>query len=411
MANPISWMIDMTSTRRKYIIPLLLGVLLIGGWTVYHRLQGQSPAGGKRGGTQAVPVEVAPIERGTIELRRTFSGTLEATARFVVAPKITGRIQQLTVDFADPVEQGQVVAVLDNDEYVQAVAQAEADMAVARANRTEAQSALEIATREGQRVETLRKRGVASESQLDTARADQLAKRARLAVADAQVTRAEAALETAKIRLGYTQVTAQWTGPGIMRVVAERFVDEGDTVSANTPLLSIVSLDPITGVIFVTEKDYARLRPGQPVILTTDAYTGEQFPGKIARIAPVFRQAVRQARVDLTIDNPQSRLKPGMFIRAAVVLDRVTDATIVPAPALTTRNDETGVFVVSADGNSVAWRPVTPGIREDQRVQVDGESLTGRVVTLGQQLVDDGSAITIPANATDTGSHRKAAEK
>jgi len=411
MANPISWMIDMTSTRRKYIIPLLLGVLLIGGWTVYHRLQGQSPAGGKRGGTQAVPVEVAPIERGTIELRRTFSGTLEATARFVVAPKITGRIQQLTVDFADPVEQGQVVAVLDNDEYVQAVAQAEADMAVARANRTEAQSALEIATREGQRVETLRKRGVASESQLDAARADQLAKRARLAVADAQVTRAEAALETAKIRLGYTQVTAQWTGPGIMRVVAERFVDEGDTVSANTPLLSIVSLDPITGVIFVTEKDYARLRPGQPVILTTDAYTGEQFPGKIARIAPVFRQAVRQARVDLTIDNPQSRLKPGMFIRAAVVLDRVTDATIVPAPALTTRNDETGVFVVSADGNSVAWRPVTPGIREDQRVQVDGESLTGRVVTLGQQLVDDGSAITIPANATDTGSHRKAAEK
>ena len=102
--------------------------------------------------------------------------------------------------------------------------------------------------------------------------------------------RAEASLETANIRLGYTRITAGWSGGDDQRVVAERYVDEGETVSANTPLLRIVELDPITGVIFVTERDYARLQPGQEVLLlTTDAYPGEDFQGRIERIAPVFR--------------------------------------------------------------------------------------------------------------------------
>jgi RND family efflux transporter MFP subunit len=214
------------------------------------------------------------------------------------------------------------------------------------------------------------------------------------------VTRAEAALETARIRLGYTRITADWSGGDDQRVVAERFVDEGETVAANAPLLRIVELDPLTGVIFVAEKDYGRLQPGQEVSLATDAYPGEAFGGRIARIAPVFREATRQARVELTVDNPGHRLKPGMFIRATVVLEHVADAVIVPEAALAARNDRTGLFVVSADGRSVVWREVRVGIREGSRVQVLGEGIAGRVVTLGQQLVDDGSTIIIPDGQT-----------
>ena len=92
-----------------------------------------------------------------------------------------------------------------------------------------------------------------------------------------------------------------------------------------------------------------------------------------------------------------------MFIRATVVLDRATEATIVPEKALTTRDDRIGVFVVNEDGRSVVWREVRVGIREGNRVQVEGEGLTGRVVTLGQQLVHDGAAITIAAEQSATG--------
>ena len=345
--------------------------------------------------SRLAPVEVAPVQHGQITLRRTFSGELEALAEFVVAPKVSGRVKHMLVDIADTVSRGQVVAALDDDEFVQSMAQARADLAVAQANLAEARSALEIANREYRRTESLVKRGIASDSEFDAARQALMVKQAQLEVATAQVTKAEASLETANIRLGYTQVTAGWTGGGDQRVVAERYVDEGQTVAANTPLLLIVELHPIVGVVFVTECDYAYLKPGQVVSLTTDAFQGKTFAGSIDRIAPVFRKSTRQAKVEMAIDNPRHQLKPGMFIRATVELTRVPDATIVPEAALTLRDDRHGVFIVAADGKSVSWRPVDVGIREGDRVQVKGEGLTGRVVVLGQALVKDGSPIAI----------------
>jgi RND family efflux transporter MFP subunit len=347
---------------------------------------------------RAIPVEVVPIHFGEIEQRRTFSGSLEALAEFVVAPKVSGRVEKIFLNIADPVDRGQVVAELDNDEYVQAVNQAQADLKVRQANLVEANSALEIATRELKRIQLLRQRGVASESQLDTAKAAKSAKQAALEVARAQVVRAEASLETAKIHLRYTRITADWSGGNDRRVVAERYVDDGETVSINAPLLRIVEINPITGVIFVGEKDYPHFKSDLPVTITTDAYPGESFTSKVDRIAPVFQQTTRQARVELTVDNDRLKLKPGMFIRAGVVLDRISKAAIVPEQALTRRDDGIGVFVVNDSGDSVSWKKVRVGIRENGRVQLLGNDLNGRVVTLGQELLQDGSRITIPGS-------------
>lgn len=345
--------------------------------------------------SRAAPVEVVAIERGSITLFRVFNGTLEAQAEFVVAPKIGGRVERLAVNLADTVTRGQVVAELDNDEYIQAVALAKADLAVAAANLEEATSALKIANREFERVKTLKKRGVASDTQLDGIMAELAAKQAQQEVAKAHVTRAEALLETANIKLGYTKVKAEWHGGDDQRLVAQRYIDEGHTVSANASLLLIVELSPITGIIFVTEKDYARLHTGQTAELITDAYPGETFTGRIDRISPVFRKETRQARVELTIENPALRLKPGMFIRTTVKLDSLADATIMPEAALTKRDDKDGVFLVNEEKMIVSWHPVQVGIREDNRVQVEGEGLVGRVVSLGHQLIDEGSAIII----------------
>jgi RND family efflux transporter MFP subunit len=379
----------------------ILMVLLIGsaaglGWLIYGQFQGRGGSSKTDKTSRPVPVEVAQIQRRPIALQRTFSGELEALAEFVVAPKVSGRVERVIVNIGDTVKRGQVVAELDNDEYVQAVAQAQADLLVARANLSQAKSALEIVNREFKRTESLLKRGIASDSEFDAARQDQLAKQAQLKVAEAHVTKAESSLETANIRLGYTKVTADWSGGGEDRIVAERYVDEGQTVAANASLLLIVELHPIVGVIFVTERDYANLKPGQLVSLTTETYPGEQYTGRIDRIAPVFRKSTRQARIEMIVDNPQHRLKPGMFIRATVVLAQISEATIVPERALTIRDDKNGVFIVSKDGQSVVWREVKVGIREGDRVQVEGQGLSGRVVTLGQQLVNDGSPVTIP---------------
>jgi RND family efflux transporter MFP subunit len=273
-----------------------------------------------RGGPRAAPVEVAGIERGPIVRRRVFSGTLEATARITVAPKVGGRLISMPVDLSDEVERGQVVAELDNDEYVQEAMQAEAEVAVAEAGLVEASNAAEIAERELERVRTLHERGVASASQLDTATAAQLAGTAAVEVAKARVTRAEAALRSARIRQEYATIRASWEGGDDVRVVAERFAEEGDTIAANTPILSVIELDPIQVVVYATEREYALLEPDQRVTLGADAYPGESWSGRVSRISPVFEEGSRQARVEIVVPNERGRLKPGMFVRVDAIL-------------------------------------------------------------------------------------------
>ena len=396
----------------KVILVIVSIVVAIGfGLSVWNRYQDRVNVGRSGIINQPVPVETAPIERGTITLRRTFSGELEALASFVVAPKVGGRVERVLVNISDIVTRGQVVAELDNGEYVQAVARARADLEVAKAKQIEAESAFEIAKREFERTASLRKRDIASDSEFDAARQNQLARQAQLKVAEAQVARAESSLETAKIKLGYTKVTAGWTGSDENRIVAERFVDEGQTLAANAPLMSIVEIDPIVGIFFVTEVDYAHLSTGQPVTLNTDAYPEQRFAGRIDRIAPIFQTSTRQARVEMTIDNPRHQLKPGMFIRASVALDRLPDALIVPEKSLTRRNDRSGVFVLNEDGQSVAWREVKVGIREGNRVQVEGDDLSGYVVTLGLQQLNDGSLIIIPPAMKAASDKKESAEQ
>jgi len=373
-------------------VMLLAGLL---GWGVYQKLDSGKAEVREQRQRVAAPVEVARVEVGPIEQLRSFPGTLEARAEFLAAPKIGGRIETLKVDLADRVERGQVVAVLDDAEYVQDVARARADLAVEKASHAEALDQLKITERELKRLEPIHERGELSASQLDVTRSQQIAKQAQTEVTLARIARAEAELATARIRLGYTQVKADWQGGSRNRVVAQRFVDAGETVAANAPLLRIVELDPITAVFFVTERDYARLERGQRANLGTDAWPGVQFTGRVERISPVFNEATRQARVELLVDNPDRRLKPGMFIRATIILQRVDNAVIVPELALTRRDDRDGVFLVDADGHTARWHVVEPGIRQDGRVQVEGEGLSGQVVVLGQQLLDDGAELQI----------------
>jgi multidrug efflux pump subunit AcrA (membrane-fusion protein) len=99
--------------------------------------------------------------------------------------------------------------------------------------------------------------------------------------------------------------------------------------------------------------------------------------------------------VEITVPNGDLRLKPGMFIRAQVEVQRVEEARIVPIESIVTRSDVQGLFILAADGEHARWQPVTLGIRDEDRVQVSGEGLEGEVITLGQQLLEDGSAVAV----------------
>lgn len=346
-----------------------------------------------------VAVAVEAIETGSITDTRELTGTLEPQNAFRVAPNISARIERIHVDIGDTVERGSVLVELDDDEARQAVAEANAALLVARAELDQARSDADLAQREFERTRTLAGRDLASQSDLDTARAQASAERLRVAVAEARVREREAALGGARVRLSYTEVRAGWPEDDREYVVGERMVSRGDTVSANEAMLSLLSIDPLKAVIFAPERDYAALSRGQPASVVADALPGRVYDGEIARLAPRFDAGSRQARVEVRVPNAGRELKAGMFITVRIEVGRADDATLVPIAALTRLSGETGVYQVADDpdgeGHVARFVPVEVGIEGDDYAQILEPDLGGQVITLGQQLLEDGGRIRI----------------
>lgn len=382
-------------TRLLVLLVLILAGYL--GWSWWLPAE-QSPPGLIETDAQpaAVAVAVAPVQQASIRDIRRFNGTLSPAAQFEVAPRIGGKLERLLVDIGDRVEKGEVIARLDSDEYQQQMLEARAAVEVARATLAEAHSSLDAQQKELNRTRQLREQKIASEAELEAAEAEAVAQRARVSLAEAQVSQAEAALRAAEVRLAYTTISADWENGDQERVVGERFVDEGTTVSANTPIVSVLDINQLTGVIYVTERDYPQLDIGQSVNVVADAYSGISFEGKISRIAPLFREASRQARIEVSIPNQQRLLKPGMFVSARIELTSKSQATLVPFDALIEREGQSGVFVVDRQTQKASFVPVATGISEADRVEIlEPTNLTGEVVVLGQHLLNDGSRIVI----------------
>jgi len=374
---------------------ILAAVLVLFGWQLFVKIGATREEASAPPTARPVAVEVAAVRQADIRDVGVFTGSLLPASRFVLAPKIAGRLDSILVNIGDRVEPGQLVAVLDDEEYRQQVVQAGAELDVARASVEEVRTTLDRSRREFERTIELHRRKIASESQLDAAESDYNTLQARLRVATAQVAQKEAALRIAGVRLRYTQIEVPQENRRRISVVGERFVDEGALLAPNTPIVSILDITRLNAVIHVIERDYAKIEPGLEAIVTTDAYPGEIFTGHVARIAPVLKEQSRQARVEIEVPNEQMRLKPGMFVRTRIQFAVHENATVVPVSAIVTRNGTQGVFIADRQTASARFVPVTLGIITQDRAQVLEPALTGEVITLGIHLMVDGTAITI----------------
>lgn len=383
--------------KKKIVYVVLIVVLGLLGWQIYTRMGGAGKTQTMQRGRGPVAVEVKEVQKRTLKDVGLFTGTLYPKSHFIVAPKVAGRLERLLVKIGDPVKKGQLIATLENNEYVQQVDQARAELDVARANFEESRSSLEIARRELERARTLREKKIASESELDAADAQFKTQEAKHKVTAAQVAQKEAALKAAQARLSYTQIQASWEEGDESRVVGERFVDEGAMLAPNASIASILDIHTMIGVIHVIERDYSKIRLGLEGEVTTDAYAGRTFSARIVRIAPFLRETSRQARVEMEILNPESLLRPGMFIRVKIEFAVYQDAVVVPLSALVNRNGRQGVFVADLQEKKARFLPVQVGVVNTEWAQVLEPALSGSVITLGHHLLEEGSDIMIPA--------------
>ena len=380
-------------------------IILVGlgflGWQIYQKAS-DSRKGFKRERRKvSVAVEVASVKKASIREVASFTGSLYPISEFILAPKIAGRLEKILVNIGDKVKGGQLVAVLDDDEYRQQVSQAKAELEVARANLQERKNTMENVKREYGRTVALRKKKIASESKLDAAESEFKTQQAKLKVAIAQIAQKEAALKIAKVRLSYARIQVPENHITGYQVVGERFVDEGALLAPNTPIVSILDIKKLIAAIHVIERDYPRIQPGLEAVISTDAFPGRTFTGKVIRIAPFLKEKSREARVEVEIPNVQKLLKPGMFVRLQVQFDEHENATVVPVAALVKRNNIQGVFLVDLDEQKARFVPVTVGIVNGLLAEVLNPPLAGAVVTLGHHMLEDGASIILPGEKPD----------
>lgn len=374
---------------------LVLAIFGIAGWQAYKRISASANKKGISRSAAPVAIETRPIRKDAIRDIGIFTGSLLPKSQFIVAPKVAGWLKKLLVNISDTVQQNQVIAILDDEEFTQQVQQVRAELQVAKANAENCTSDLDIAKREYERAKALREKQIASASELDESEAAFNACQTRLKVSLAQVAQKEAALKTADVRLSYTKVQAFWEDGDEPRVVGERFVDEGALLQVNEPIVSILENNTLIALVYVIERDYQKVEVGQQSVVTTDAYPYKTFTGSVVRIAPMLKESSRQARVEIEVPNPEQLLKPGMFVRAKIEFARHDNATLIPFAALVRREDKEGIFIADTSALKARFVPVTTGIKNGELVEVTEPEISGLVVTLGNHLLEDGSDIII----------------
>jgi RND family efflux transporter MFP subunit len=360
-------------------------------WRIIILVRGGDEGASGGFGRPQVAVEVGSVSYEPIEDTRQFTGTIYPLYQYVVAPKVSGRIMRLSKRIGDWVDRGEVIAKIDDAEYQQAVLEADANLRIARANLAEIESQFELAKQELERVQSLQEKGIASPSELDAAVSNYDALKSRIKLAQAQVEQRQAALNSARIRLGYTVLKG--TEPGF---VGERFADEGSLLAPNSPVVSVIGIDTVIVRTTVMERVYGSIGLGQPAEIEVDAFPGRVFSGAVSRIAPMLNEESRVAQMEVVVENESLTLKPGMFCRVNVTLAEKDSAQVVPARAIVTRGGETGVFVVRGDEPVASYVPVELGISTQEKCEILRPKIEGLVVTLGQHLLEDGSGVILP---------------
>jgi membrane fusion protein (multidrug efflux system) len=319
---------------------------------------------------EAVPVDVAHLDRGEIESILRFSTNLEAESGVQVVSQARRLVTALLVEEGDNVKQGQVLLRLQDGEQRGALAKV--------------QSQLAKVEREYMQQERLFKQELISQQLFDQA--------------TYEVEQLRISVEDAERELSYTEVTAPLSGK-----VTGRMVNLGDQVQIGEHLFDIVDFESIVARIFVPEKHLAQLRRGLVARITSEATGGLEFSGKISRIAPIVDP--RSGTVKVTIDvGGLEGLRPGMYVDVDLIAATHSDAILVPKRAIIYDNDQLFVFRLGTDdlNRRVEKVYIEPLLTDKHNIEPhSGLSEGDQLVVAGQAGLKDGALVSLPGDKSE----------
>ncbi|KPH79930.1 efflux RND transporter periplasmic adaptor subunit [Bosea vaviloviae] len=349
---------------KRFVYLLLIIGLAGGGYYGYRHFKAGTPAAQTAAAparASSVPVEVAKIERATVNEEVEALGTLAADESVVIAPEIAGRVIALGFKEGERVEKGQSLVKLDT--------------AILDAELKQLQADLGLAKDTFERNRSLNQRGVGTQVAYDEA--------------TAKLASAEARVQLSQAKLAQSALMAPFSG-----VVGLRSVSVGDYVAVGKQLITLTNIDPIKVDFRVPEIFLSQVKLGQSISLKVDAVPGQDFQGKIFAVDPVVDVNGRAIKLRATVPNADLVLKPGLFARVTIVVDRRENAMLIPESAVVP--DGVGKIVYVVENGKAKRVAVVLGKRLPGKVEiVKGLTPQMMVVSSGQMRLREGSTVSI----------------
>ena len=293
---------------------------------------------GQRQAAAAPQYQTQAVARGGLTVTVTASGTLQPTTQVAIGSELSGTVARVMVDVNDRVKKGQVLVVLDDarlrdqaDGSRAALAAAQAALAQQRASATEARDALarlrDVYQRSGGQVP--------SAAELSAAEAAQARSVANVASAEANVAQARSTLSSNQTNLSKATLRSPIDG-----VVLSRSVEPGNAVAASLQAVTLFTLaEDLAKMklqVNVDEADVGQVRNGQAASFTVSAYPARRYPARIVRVSfgSTTKDNVVTYLADLSVNNDDLSLRPGMTATATIITVERSNALLVPNAAL-----------------------------------------------------------------------------
>ncbi len=372
------------------------------------------------------PPDVATAPAVSRQLPRYFeaTGSVAADEQTDVAPIVPGRVTFVGIDLGSYVQQGQVIARLDDADARLRLQQLEAQLAQAQSavrqaeeriglragerfdpNRVAevgaARAALDLAEKQLRRYERLIESGDVSRAAYDQQKAQRDQLRQQFEAALAQANQSYAGVQTARAAADAARSQVEQARKAVRDVtitspisgyVSDRPADVGEYVATSSKIATIVRTNPLRMRIDIPEQAISSVQLGQSISLATSAYPDRSFAGRVARISPNVSANSRTMTVEAEVDNSSGLLKPGQFATVRILLPQSEPATLVPARAVRTEGDTSRIFVIR-DGIAQE-RLVQIGQTEGELVEVKGNIAADELVaTSNVELLSDGMIV------------------
>jgi len=313
--------------------------------------------------TRVEPVRIMQLEYQKIARSVEYTATLQAFEEIHLAPATPGRIEKILKDIGSHVNKGDLLVQMDPTQLHQAEVQ------------------LRTLQADFKRFDTLQKVGSIAQQQYD-----QLKSQLEILQANVDFLR-----ENTKLQAPFSGViSGRYFEPG------EMFSGAPNTMEGKAAIVSLVQINRLRASVPVSERYFPSVKMGMEAAVSSDTYPGREFIGRVLRIHPRVDPASRTFNVEIVIENRDTALLPGMFIRASFDIDEF-EALLIPAIAVLKLQGSNDRYLFIAENGRARRIPVLVGKRYDDNVEVISEKLKrgDHVIISGQARLLDGVAIEV----------------